>query len=108
MKKVKETTKLIKHINGAEKREEYFAIDDINKTLGKINSEIQLYRHNYYKMPQFIVISKELELLLQSQMEIMNERQTVIINNNTMEIRIIFGISCFISPVLTGLEFEVR
>lgn len=87
--------------------ENYYTEEEINKTLGKINTEIQLYRFKYRTMPQFIVISKPLEILLQKQMNIMNERQVIMINVNTIEIRIIFGVTCFTSPELIGLDFKI-
>ena len=87
--------------------ESYYTEEEINKTLGKINNEIQLYRYNYGTMPQFIVISKPLEILLQRQMNIMNERQLIMLNGNATEIKVIFGISCFVSPALIDLDFKV-
>lgn len=55
--------------------EEYFTEEDINKTLGKINDEIELFRYKYHARPQFIVISKTLEILLDRQTTLFNQRK---------------------------------
>ena len=106
--KTKDTAKVMKiETKNVEIVESYYTEEEINKTLGKINNAIQLYRYEHYYMPQFIVISKPLEILLHKQTNIMNERQMIMINREPIEIRVIFGIACFVSPELNDLEFKV-
>ena len=107
--KIKDTAKVVRiNAKNVEIVENYYTEEEVNKTLGKINSAIQLYRYNYNVMPQFIIISHPLEILLQRKINIMNERQMIMLNGNPTEIKIIFGVSCFTSPALIDLEFEVR
>lgn len=82
--------------------------EDVSKTVGKINNAIECYRATYRNMPLFIIISKELAFLLERQLDLMSQREMIILNDNHIEIRKIFGISCIISPTLKDLEFEVR
>ncbi len=106
--KAKDTQKVMRiETKNVEIVENYYTEEEINKTLGKINNAIQLYRYKYNLMPQFIVISRPLEILLHKQTNIMNERQMIMINREPIEIRIIFGVACFVSPELIDLEFKV-
>lgn len=108
MNKIKDTLKVMRmETKNVEIVENYYTEEEINKTLGKINNTIQLYRYNHHIMPQFIVISKPLEILLHRQTNIMNERQMIMINGEPIEIKIIFGVTCFVSPELIDLEFKV-
>ena len=50
---------------------------------------------------------KPLEILLHKQTNIMNERQMIMINRELIEIKIIFGVACFVSPELIDLEFKI-
>lgn len=88
--------------------EEYYTEEDINQTLGKINDEIELFRYKYHNKPQFIVISKALEILLDRQTKLFNQHERIMLNNEILEINRIFGTICFVSYALHDLEFEVR
>lgn len=88
--------------------EKFYTQEEINKILGKINNAIECYRFKYKSKPMFIIISKELAILFRKQCDLMSYHEMIILNNEPLEINHIFGFSCFVSPVLTGLEFEVR
>ena len=81
---------------------------DISKMMGKINHEIWQYRTKYRKMPQLLIISNDLEILLSMKLNLMNLSQMIIVNNNELQVHTIFGINCLTSPALNNLEFEVR
>ena len=57
-----------------------FSRDKIDKTLGKINNQIEAYRKLYRTKPKLILISKELELLFREQIQLMSQYEEVINN----------------------------
>ena len=79
-----------------------------SKIMGKINHEIWQYRTKYGKTPQLIIISRELELLLSRQLNLMSLSQVIILNDKDLQIYTIFGINCLVSPALKDFDFEVR
>ena len=81
---------------------------DVSKVMGKINHEIWQYRTKYKEMPQMLIISNELELLLSYHLNLMDINKMIIVNNNELRVHTIFGINCLTSPALNDLEFEVR
>ena len=88
-------------------RKKTFTYDEIDLTLGEINREIEKYRRTYYCKPQFIIISKELEILFGTRTEITYQREKILINDEVIEIFRLFGNSCIISPALHDLQFAI-
>lgn len=82
--------------------------EEINKILGKINRQIIGFKESYGKKPNVIIISNNLALAFKNIYSLMNEFQTIKLNDEYLYINIIFGIACFASPALTGLDFEIR
>lgn len=107
-KNIKDTVEIVKMENPFEIEREEYTKDSVSKMMGKINNEIREYEYLYGHTPQIIFISRELEILLRTQMELMIYRQSFMINNRVFEISSIFGVNCMVTPVLQGLEFEVR
>ena len=85
-----------------------YSISEINKTLGKINSKIESFRALYGKKPAFVIISKNLETILRTEFELTNQYEMIMLNDELFETNRIFGISCFVSPALSNLDFEIR
>lgn len=81
---------------------------EIHKILGKINNQIEAFRGMYHRKPKFIIISEELNYILKSQMDLMCQYEMIILNDEQIVINRLFGFSCFTSPVLRGLNFEIR
>ncbi len=81
---------------------------EIHKILGKINNQIEAFRGMYHRKPKFIIISEKLEYILTNQMELMCQNEMIILNDEQIVINRLFGFSCFTSPVLRGLNFEIR
>lgn len=82
--------------------------EEIHKVLGKINNQIESFRQLYHRKPTFIIISESLEYILRNQMELMCQNETIILNDETLNLHRIFGFSCFSSPALSNLDFEIR
>lgn len=89
-------------------KENVYSENKINKILGEINNSIEEYRYKFHKLPILIIISKELEIFLRNQFNLINQIQCICINDNLIEFNKIFGINCTVSPILENLEFEVR
>lgn len=85
-----------------------YQVDEINKTLGKINDQIETYRKIYRTMPTFIIISNELQKLLSLNNNLMGQYESIFINGGYLVANRIFGIICFVTPTLKDLEFEIR
>jgi hypothetical protein len=85
-----------------------YKYEDIHKTMGKINNQIEVFRQAHHKKPTFIIISEELNYILKSQMDLMCQYEMIILNDEQIVINRLFGFSCFTSPVLSGLNFEIR
>lgn len=81
---------------------------EIHKILGKINNQIEAFRGMYHRKPKFIIISEKLEYILTNQMELMCQNEMIILNDEQIVINRLFGFSCYTSPVLRGLNFEIR
>ena len=88
--------------------EESYEWDEIHKILGKINNQIEAFRRMYHRKPKFIIISEKLECILRNYMELMNQNEIITINNETVYLNRLFGFSCFSSPSLRNLDFEIR
>jgi hypothetical protein len=88
--------------------EKNYKYEDIHKTMGKINNQIEVFRKAHHKKPTFIIISEELNYILKSQMDLMCQYEMIILNDEQIVINRLFGFSCFTSPVLRGLNFEIR
>lgn len=82
--------------------------EEIHKILGKINNQIEAFRGMYHRKPKFIIISEKLEYILRNQMELMCQNEMIILNDEALKLNRIFGFSCFSSPALSNLEFEIR
>lgn len=82
--------------------------DEINEIIGKINNQIEIFRYAHHKRPTFIIISRDLEMVLRTQFRLLSQYEAVRLNNEYLEINRLFGICCFVSPVLSGLDFEIR
>ena len=87
---------------------ESYEWEEIHKILGKINNQIEAFREMYHRKPKFIIISEKLEYILRNQMELMCQHEMIILNDEQIVINRLFGFSCFTSPVLRGLNFEIR
>lgn len=87
---------------------ESYEWEGIHKILGKINNQIEAFRGMYHRKPKFIIISEKLEYILRNQMELMCQYEMIILNDEQIVINRLFGFSCFTSPVLRGLNFEIR
>lgn len=85
-----------------------YQMDEINKTLGKINDQIEIYRRTYKIMPTFIIISNELKKLLSLNNNLMCQCKPIFINDTYLVVNRIFGILCFATPTLKDLQFEIR
>ncbi len=88
--------------------EKKYTQKEINQTLGKMNNQIEAFRKLYRQKPKFIIISKELSILLRIQNCLMNQFEVIMLNGEPLEINRVFCFSCFVSPVLNDLEFELR
>lgn len=87
---------------------ESYEWEEIHKILGKINNRIEAFRGMYHRKPKFIIISEKLEYILRNQMELMCQNEMIILNDEALKLNRIFGFSCFSSPALSNLEFEIR
>ena len=87
---------------------ESYEWEEIHKILGKINNQIAAFRKMYHKKPTFIIISEKLEYILRNQMELMCQNEMIILNDEALNLNRIFGFSCFSSPSLSNLDFEIR
>lgn len=87
---------------------ESYEWEEIHKILGKINNQIEAFGKMYHRKPTFIIISEKLECILRSQMELMCQNETILLNDETLNLNRIFGFSCFSSPALSNLDFEIR
>jgi hypothetical protein len=105
---VKETTAIYKQLKDITIAEHYFTEEEINGIVGKINDEIQYYIERYKKRPQMIMISQILEVFMRKKIDIMHHNQIIMLNNNELRVSFIFGIPVLTTPVLDGLEFEIR
>ena len=85
-----------------------YTVDEIDKTIGQINNQIESFRSLYRKKPTFIIISLELEILLRKQHDLMSQHEVIILNGEYLKVNRIFGMTCFASPALKDLEFEIR
>lgn len=88
--------------------EKKYTQEEINQTLGKMNNQIEAFRNLYKQKPKFIIVSKELSILLNMQSHLMNQFEVIMLNEELLETNRVFGFSCFVSPVLNDLEFELR
>lgn len=91
-----------------QKEIESYEWDEIHKILGKINNQIEVFRRMYYRKPKFIIISEKLEYILRNQMGLMYQNEMIILNDEAVNFNRIFGFSCFSSPSLSNLDFEIR
>lgn len=80
----------------------------ISKTIGSINNQIYAFIDQYGKEPTFILISRELEILLSRQANLMNQHQMISIDRVFVELYLMFGFPCLVTPTLKDLEFEIR
>ncbi len=87
---------------------ESYEWEEIHKILGKINNQIESYKQLYHRKPKFIIISERLEYILRNQMELMCQNEMIILNDEELKSNRIFGFSCFSSPSLSNLDFEIR
>ena len=107
--KIKDTLKICKWYGTPETKEErQYTEEEVNKIPGKINDSIQEYIMNYKKEPQLILISTELEIFLINKIDIMHHRQLIMLGNKELRVDFMFGIPILTTPVLDGLEFEIR
>lgn len=109
-KKIKETTKLLKHNWLAEStlvKEEYYSEEELNKIVGKISDGIQEYINKYKNRPLMIMVSKQLEIFMTYKIDIMHHRQMISTGSELIVVNFVFGISVLTTPVLDGLEFEI-
>ena len=107
--KIKDTLKICKWYGTPKTSEErYYTEEEVNKIPSKINDIIQEYIISYKKDPQLILISKELEIFLINKIDIMHHRQLIMLGNKELRVDFIFGIPVLTTPVLNGLEFEIR
>lgn len=87
---------------------EIYEWEEIHKILGKINNQIEAFRKMYHRKPKFIIISEKLEYILRNQMELMYQSEMIILNDEELKLNRVFGFSCFSSPSLINLDFEIR
>lgn len=109
-KKIKETTKLLKHNGLAEStivKEEYYSKEKVNKIAGKISDGIQEYINKHRNRPLMIMVSKQLEVFMINKIDIMHYRQMINIGSEPIVVSFVFGIPVLTTPVLDGLEFEI-
>lgn len=85
-----------------------YTVDEINKTIGQINHQIEHFRNLYRRKPTFIIISIALAILLKEQYDLMSQHEVIVLNGEYLEVNRIFGMTCFASPALKDLEFEIR
>lgn len=110
-KKIKETIPVYKWIGCYDKeqrKDTYYTEEEIEKTIGKINFEVNRYKQEYGVTPQLILISREIEILFRMKLDLMIERQMIYLFNQPIYLYSIFGIACMVTPALKDLEFEVR
>lgn len=81
---------------------------DIHIILGKINNQIEAFRRMYHRKPKLIIISEKLEYIFGIQMELMRQKEMIILNDEELKLNRIFGFTCFSSPALRNLDFEIR
>ena len=87
------------------KEYKYSEVDDV---MGKINHQLWEFRRLYAEKPKFILISEDLEMLFNVKMNLLYDREMVILDDEPLKISRIFGTICIVSKELQGLEFEVR
>lgn len=105
---IKETTVIYRQLKDEIIAEQYYTEEEINSIVGKINDEIQIYIERYKKRPQIIMISKILELFMKNKVDIMHHHRYIVLDENELQFSFIFGIPVLTTPVLNGLEFEIR
>lgn len=82
--------------------------EEIHKVLGKINNNIESFRQLYHIKPKFIIVSETLDYILRNYMELMSQNERIMLNDEMITLNRIFGFSCFSSPSLRNLDFEIR
>ena len=87
---------------------EKYEWDEIHKILGKINNQIEAFKNKYCQKPRFIIISENLEYILETQMNLMCQYKMIILNDESIKLNTLFGFNCFSSPSLSNLDFEIR
>lgn len=85
-----------------------YTVDEVNKIIGQINNQIESFRSLYRNKPTFIIISVELAILFKTQHDLMSQHEVIVLNGEYLEVNRIFGMTCFASPALKDLEFEIR
>lgn len=85
-----------------------YTVDEVNKTIGQINDMIESFRSLYRKKPTFIIMSLELAILLREQHDLMSQYEAINLNGEYLQVNRLFGMTCFASPALKNLEFEIR
>lgn len=105
---IKETTSINKQLKDEVIAEYVYTEEEINGIIGKINDEIQIYIERYKKRPQMIMVSHILEMFMVNKIDIMHHHRYIVLDDNELRFSFIFGIPVLITPVLNGLEFEIR
>lgn len=82
--------------------------EEIHKIFGKINDQIEEFRKSYGKNPMFIILSNNLAVAFREVYGLTNQFEAIKLKDEYLKINRIFGFACFISPVLNGLDFEIR
>ncbi len=82
--------------------------EEINEILGKINNQIEAFRKMYHRKPKFIIVSEKLDYILRTQTSLMCQNEMLLLNDEEFYLNRVFGFSCFSSPSLSNLDFEIR
>lgn len=85
-----------------------YTYEEIHKIFGKINDQIEEFRKSYGKKPMFIILSNNLALAFREVYGLTNKFEAINLNDEYLEINRLFGFACFVSPTLSGLDFEIR
>ena len=100
--------KKTKEINGVIIESHKYYDNDFQRIMKNINKKISDFRIIYGTNPQFIVISRELAILFDVELRLMEQKQCIMFNNQYLEFYSVWGIPCIVSKALDKLGFEVR
>lgn len=80
----------------------------IDKIMGEINHQIWEFRRKYNEKPKFVLISEELLILFNYKMNLLYDKEIIMLDNEPLKIGRIYGTVVIVSRALKDYEFEVR
>ena len=80
----------------------------IDKIMGEINHQIWEFWRKYKEKPKFVLISEELLILFNYKMNLLYDKEIIMLDNEPLKIGRIYGTVVIVSRALKDYEFEVR